>query len=193
MAISKARGHVRIIGGQWRGRQVKVVAHGSLRPTPDFVRETIFNWLTGYVQDARCLDLFAGTGVLGFEALSRGAKFVTFVDNFVPAIKEIAHSAKHLSAENHCETVLSDGVRWLKHQGQHAPYDLVFLDPPYASMFLYPAMALLAEKQLVHERTLIYAESDSELKLHKLPVNWQLLKHKVKGEVHFHLLSVSAS
>jgi 16S rRNA (guanine966-N2)-methyltransferase len=188
---NKARGHIRIIGGKWRGRQVNVVSHGNLRPTPDFVRETLFNWLTGRITDARCLDLFAGTGVLGFEALSRGAGSVTFVDHHAPVVKEIKSTAIKLDALGQCEIVLSDSIRWLKHQ-KEMPFDIIFLDPPYNSFFLYNALDILYENKLVHANTLLYLELPAELNESKLPAHWQLIKQKSKGEVFFHLVEINA-
>lgn len=183
-------GIVRIIGGKWRSRQIKVMSHPGLRPTPDRVRETLFNWLIGKVVDARCLDLFAGSGVLGFEALSRGAKQVIFVDKYVSVVKAIKDTALRLGAMSQCEVVLSDALPWLKRaQDTHvAPFDLIFLDPPFASPLLMKSMDLLAKSSLVTNQTLIYMEAPQTIDIDKLPSNWQLLKHKVAGEVAYHLI-----
>lgn len=186
---NKPPGQIRIVAGQWRGRLLKVVDHTELRPTPDRVRETLFNWLTGYVNDARCLDLFAGTGALGFEALSRGAKEVIFVDHHVPAVKAIQHIAKEFNALDRCHTVLNESIRWLKQvQNNSAPFDIIFLDPPFSSRLIKESIHLLATSTLVHSETLIYAESPKPLAPENIPAHWQLLKQKTASEVVYHLL-----
>jgi 16S rRNA (guanine966-N2)-methyltransferase len=186
---SKLPGKIRIIGGQWRGRMLKVVAHSELRPTPDRVRETLFNWLTGYINEARCLDLFAGTGVLGFEALSRGAKEVVFVDHHVPVVKALFQTAQDLDALSRTEIILNESLRWLKQvQHESAPFDVIFLDPPYSSMLVKSSIRLLAESSLVHPQTLIYAESPTPLVKENIPQHWELIKEKTASEVVYHLL-----
>lgn len=191
---SKLPGQVRIIGGKWRGRQLKIITHSELRPTPDRVRETLFNWLTGYLQDARCLDLFAGTGVLGFEALSRGAKEVVFIDHHVPVVKAIQSTARHLDAIEQCTIILNESMRWLKHvQHESKPFDIIFLDPPFSSMLVKQSIKLLAESALVHPNTFIYAESPTPLVNENIPEHWELLKQKTASEVAYHLLRAGKS
>lgn len=191
---NKPPGQIRIVAGQWRGRILKVVVHAELRPTPDRVRETLFNWLTGYVNEARCLDLFAGTGALGFEALSRGAKEVVFVDHHVPVVKAIQNIAREFNALDRCHIVLNESIRWLK-QVQHdsKPFDIIFLDPPFSSMLIKESIRLLAESTLVHSETLIYAESPKPLVAENIPAHWQLIKQKTASEVAYHLLRGSAA
>lgn len=171
-----------------------MVVHAELRPTPDRVRETLFNWLTGYVNEARCLDLFAGTGALGFEALSRGAKEVVFVDHHVPVVKAIQNIAREFNALDRCHIVLNESIRWLK-QVQHdsKPFDIIFLDPPFSSMLIKESIRLLAESTLVHSETLIYAESPKPLVAENIPAHWQLIKQKTASEVAYHLLRGSAA
>jgi len=191
---AKLPGQVRIIAGKWRGRQLKIVAHTELRPTPDRVRETLFNWLTGYVQEARCLDLFAGTGVLGFEALSRGAKEVVFVDHHVPVVKALQSTARYLDVLSQCHIVLNESIRWLKQvQFEAKPFDIIFLDPPFSSMLVKQSIKLLAESALVHPQTYIYAESPKPLHEDNIPDDWELIKQKTASEVVYHLLRASKS
>lgn len=186
---TKDQGTIRIIGGKWRGRQIKVLPHIGVRPTPSRVRETIFNWLMGHLIDAQCLDLFAGSGALGFEALSRGAKRVTFVDAQVPIVKNLKNTAIRLEALRECEIILSDGLRYLRHPSPNQqPMDIIFLDPPFATDLLSKCLALLASHQCVGENTLLYIETDKPILLEKLPSHWQLLKQKVAGEVAYHLV-----
>jgi len=183
-------GIIRIIGGKWRSRQIKVIAHPGLRPTPDRVRETVFNWLTGRIQNARCLDLFAGSGALGFEALSRGAKSVTFVEKYVSVVKAIHQSAASLEALNACEIVLGDGLRWLRQHFHLEAFDVIFLDPPFAADLLPKCFTLLSEGGFVKPNTLIYIEAPKPLTAKKLPDSWQILKQSTAGEVVFHLVEV---
>ncbi|MCS5709840.1 16S rRNA (guanine(966)-N(2))-methyltransferase RsmD [Candidatus Berkiella aquae] len=186
---TKDQGTIRIIGGKWRGRQIKVLPHIGVRPTPSRVRETVFNWLIGHLIDAQCLDLFAGSGALGFEALSRGAKKVTFVDAQTPIVKNLNDTALRLEAHRECEIILSDGLRYLRHlPSNQQPLDIIFLDPPFATDLLSKCLSLLACHPLVSENTLLYIETDKPILPEKLPSGWQLLKQKVAGEVAYHLV-----
>lgn len=190
---TKDQGTIRIIAGKWRGRQIKVLPHIGVRPTPSRVRETVFNWLMGSLVDANCLDLFAGSGALGFEALSRGAKHITFVDVQIPIIKAIKNTATLLNALNDCDTVLSDGLSFLRHVKPNSkPFDIIFLDPPFATDLLSKSMILLAASSLVTDKTLLYIESSEELSQEVLPTGWQMLKQKVAGEVAYHLVQGGA-
>jgi len=183
-----APGVVRIIGGQWRGRQIKVLSDPNLRPTPDRVRETLFNWLMGHIVNASCLDLFAGTGVLGFEALSRGAKRVVFVDNFAPGVQALKSIAAQLGAADQCEIVRSDALSWLE-KPTHSAFDVIFLDPPYREQtLLQQTIDRLANSPLISAKTLIYIEAPEIISPDKLPSAWQLLKQKTAGEVAYHLV-----
>jgi len=186
---SKDQGTIRIIAGKWRGRQIKVLPHIGVRPTPSRVRETVFNWLNADIVDAKCLDLFAGSGALGFEALSRGAAHVVFVDAQIPIVKAIKNTATLFSAHKECDVVLSDGVRYLRHlKSNEKPFDIIFLDPPFATILLRKSLETLAGHPQVSDKTLIYIESEAPLSAEKLPSGWQLLKQKVAGEVAYHLV-----
>lgn len=183
------KGRVRIIAGKWRGRSLKVLDHPGLRPTPDRVRETLFNWLATDVVGARCLDLFAGTGALGFEALSRGAKKVVFVDKFPPAIKALCESAVTLNALEHCEIVRESAVSYLEQiKNKESAFDIIFLDPPFATPLLLQSIDILSNSNLVRSGTLIYIEAPRPLTVGDLPRHWQLLKQKIAGEVAYHLV-----
>jgi 16S rRNA (guanine966-N2)-methyltransferase len=125
----RSPGSIRIIGGRWRGRTIAVGADAQLRPTPNRVRETLFNWLAPYVEGARCLDLFAGTGALGIEALSRGAAEVSFVESSPRAVRQLKAELERLGGE--ATVVHSTAEKYLRGYGGE-PFDVVFLDPPYA-------------------------------------------------------------
>ncbi len=186
---SKDQGSIRVIGGKWRGRQIKVLPHIGVRPTPSRVRETVFNWLIGQLIDAECLDLFAGSGALGFEALSRGAKKVTFVDVQVPIVKALNETAIRFAAKKDCEIILADSLRYLRHpSANQKPFDIIFLDPPFGTVLLSKSLELLQRSPLLGEHTLLYIEAHKPLTAQTLPAGWVLLKEKVAGEVAYHLV-----
>ena len=180
-------GQIRIIGGKWRGRQIMVGNHPGLRPTPDRVRETLFNWLQQDVVQSSCLDLFAGTGILGFEALSRGASHVTFIDNNTAAIQAITKVAHTLDAQN-CTVIKGDALAWLRQNNKTSPFDIIFLDPPFSSNLLAECLKELAQSTLVGPSTLLYIEASQVLTPEQLPHQWHCLKQKSAGEVAYHLI-----
>lgn len=147
---------IRIIGGQWRGTRIPVAAREQLRPSADRVRETLFNWLAPELPGARCLDLFAGTGVLGFEALSRGAAHSVLVENDVALVKRMETLKARLKTE-HAEVHGADVLSWL--HGAATPYDIVFLDPPFHHDAVSAVLAGLQRGWLA-PRALVYVECE---------------------------------
>ncbi len=182
-ATHAPRGEVRIIGGAWRSRRLAFPASAGLRPTPDRVRETVFNWLTPYLPGAACLDLFAGSGAFGFEALSRGAVRAVLVDKRLEAVAALRLSSGQLKAE-HADIVHADAAEFLR--GPAAAFDIVFLDPPYASGLLAPCIQLLDARGWLKPDGLIYLEAPEGEAL-PLPENWRLIRSKTAGQVGYHL------
>jgi len=180
---------LRIIGGTWRGRKLRFPAAAAIRPTPDRVRETLFNWLGAATAGARCLDAFAGSGALGLEALSRGAAHVTFIEQDAAAVAALRERLAEWGAGN-ALVVRTDALRHLAAPPAH-PYDIVFLDPPFAAGLLARAAALL-EHGWLREGALVYVECAAREPLPPLPVNWQPLKAKQAGEVGYHLFAHAA-
>lgn len=176
---------LRIIGGQWRGRKLRFADGRGLRPTPDRVRETLFNWLMPYLPGARCLDLFTGSGALGLEALSRGAARVIMVDNNNKVISQMRDNLSLLNADN-AELVQADGIKWLRQQEAEA-FDIVFLDPPYVDKLLPECIKLLEENNWLKQQAWIYIELPSNEDVPELPVNWQWHRNKQAGQVGYHL------
>jgi 16S rRNA (guanine966-N2)-methyltransferase len=175
---------LRIIAGRWRGMPLTFPDRPELRPTPDRVRETIFNWLQPVIVGARCLDLFAGSGALGFESLSRGAAHVVFVDRDAQIVRHLEGTAHKLAtAEARC--IASDALRYLA--GAPTPFDIVFLDPPYASDVLSAACAQLSRGWL-QPSALVYLEAPSDAGLPALPAGWSIHRSKAAGQVGYHLL-----
>jgi len=156
MAAAKGN-RVRIIGGRWRSRILRFPPAAQLRPTPDRVRETLFNWLGQRLDGLACLDLFAGSGALGFEALSRGAARVVMVESDRAIAAALRESAKLLEAEP--QVVVRDAMDYLAHTGE--AFDVVFVDPPYASGLAERALAALGPRLAPGAR--VYVESDRRL------------------------------
>lgn len=185
-------GQVRIIGGKWRGRRLDVVDRRSLRPTPDRVRETLFNWLAPVLPGARCLDLFAGSGILGFEAESRGAETVYLIENDPRAARALRGVAERLEATA-SSVFESDAFQWLTRASSDSawamPYDIVFIDPPYTSDWAVKTLRKLAAESLVHRDSLVYVESAEALDPKSLPPGWDLYRAKTAGQVRYHLVS----
>lgn len=182
---AKQAGTVRIIAGQWRSRRLPVANAPGLRPSGDRSRETLFNWLTPILPGARCLDLFAGTGVLGFEALSRGAANVMFVDSNSSLLRSIKASLESFSASDRGRCQQADALSWL--QNARDSFDLVFLDPPFAKGFAEPALAILASSDLLADNARVYLETpvDEQLDLSA----WEVLREKKMGDVCLRLLA----
>lgn len=179
-------GQVRIIGGRWRGTRLSVGAGEGLRPTPDRVRETLFNWLGPLVAGARCLDLFAGSGALGFETVSRGATGAVLVERDSLAVEHLRQGRERLGAE--LEVVHADAMEWLP----TAPgaFDIIFLDPPYGGDLLDKSVKLIHEYGLLAPQGRIYLEDDSPD--FAVPGDWSLIRRGSAGQVHFALAAPTA-
>ena len=171
---------VRIVGGQWRSRLLDVTAVPGLRPTPDRVRETLFNWLGQDLDGQACVDLFAGTGILGFEAASRGAASVLMVERDARALDALHKAAKTLQAAQ-VEIVRGDAVRFAQSTSQR--FDGVFLDPPYKQGWIERVSPWL--DRLVRPEGWLYVES--EVAVDSLGA-WRAVKQGRAGQVHFHLM-----
>lgn len=178
-----ASGKVRIIGGEWRGRRLPVPAVDAVRPSADRVRETLFNWLAPRLSGARCLDLFAGTGVLGFEALSRGAASVTFLDTHPLVLKHLTATRELLGAVN-SEILGYDARAWLA-QREPIAYDVIFVDPPFAAGLSEDILALLA-KGWVAVNGVVYLETPA---LPQAGSAWTCLRRGQTRQVVYTLLA----
>jgi 16S rRNA (guanine966-N2)-methyltransferase len=174
---------IRIIGGRWRGRRLSVPEAEGLRPTPDRVRETLFNWLQPYIAGADCLDLFAGTGALCLEALSRGAGRVVMVERAGHVVDRLRQHVDMLGAEN-AAVVQVDAVEYLRQAPQ--PFDIIFLDPPFKSDLIARCAGLIEEYGWIKPSGLVYVEAPSRMTL-SLPATWELIRSKKAGQVGYHL------
>ena len=178
---------LRIIGGQWKRRQLPFASVDGLRPTPDRVRETLFNWLMWDIQNSRVLDVCAGSGALGFEALSRGAREVVMIEPNTTQVKFLLQNLQLLKAENYQLIAKTAEQALPQLSGQ---FDVVFLDPPY-SLNLWASLAVLLEP-LLTDGAFIYVEADQHLDRLGLPVSWQMVKETKAGKVKAGLFKKSA-
>jgi 16S rRNA (guanine966-N2)-methyltransferase len=178
---------LRIIGGTWRGRTWRF-PDGDIRPTPDRVRETLFNWLVPGITGARCLDLFAGSGALGLEALSRGAARVVFVEQAPAAARELRQTLALWGGPRAQAAQIHTGEATAYLARKPEVFDVVFLDPPFAGELLGQVAARLEHGAWLAPEALIYAECAAREGLPPLPTGWLVAKAGRAGEVGYHLL-----
>jgi 16S rRNA (guanine966-N2)-methyltransferase len=178
-------GRLRIIGGRWRGRRLSFPAIDGLRPTPDRVRETLFNWLAPGISGARCLDLFACSGALGIEALSRGAGEVVFVEHHPLAARGLRENLMLLGVE-YATVEETDALAWLR--GSASAFDVILLDPPFGRGLLTPVCQALEQGHWLAPGAVIYLEAERERRALPLPANWQVLRAKTAGQVAYSLM-----
>lgn len=197
---------VRIIGGRWKSRQLRCAAVPGLRPSPDALRETLFNWLAADLPGARCLDLFAGSGALGFEAASRGAAHVMLVESHPRAVAALRANRAALQAEREVDIFAGSAQRFLRRgyghggdgrggaetgnsgpgdSGNSAAYDIVFLDPPFAAPDLLVFARAHLRRGILNPGALVYAESPAAL---TWPADWRIIRRTRCGAAHSTLL-----
>lgn len=176
---------MRIIAGRWRGRRLPVADVPGLRPTPDRSRETLFNWLAPRLAGANCLDLFAGSGALGFEALSRGAQTLTMVERDAQVARQLRDSAALLGAER-LDLRRADALTFLNAPGR--PFEVVFLDPPFRQGLLPPCIERLHRGGWLAADADIYIEVEREAGCPALPPGWQTFRQGQAGQVSFFLV-----
>lgn len=178
--------HLRIIGGFWRSRQIQFINTEKIRPTPDRVRETLFNWLAGHIEGAVCLDLFAGSGALAFEAISRGGKFATLVDDDAKIVAQLKQQ-KEILQTNAVEIKQQHALKYVRDDDKQ--YDVIFLDPPFNSDQLRKVIPLLLEKRLLSSTGLLYVESPSNQDTPQELKTLNCVREKITGEVRYALYS----
>ncbi len=181
-----AASELRIIGGRWRGRRIAFHADPGVRPTPDRVRETLFNWLQPVLPGARVLDLFCGSGALAIEALSRGAATATLLDVSGTVLRDVAQNLQRLGATG-AELVPADSLAWLSAAPPQA-WNIVFLDPPFGRAMVAACLPLLARPGVLAPAARIYVESAVGDALPELPPGWTLYREKAAGQVSYRLL-----
>ena len=179
----QSSGSVRIIGGKWRSRNLRFVSVDGLRPTGSRIRETLFNWLAPTIEGARCLDLFAGSGALCFEALSRGADCCLAIEANSQAVSELRHNQAQLTANN-LEIVSGDCQKLLERGNTAKPYDIIFLDPPFDMQLHKQVNRLLISGNWLASKAQIYCEFPAT-EAQDLPLSWRLIKDKIAGNVRY--------
>ncbi|KZY29149.1 hypothetical protein A3749_01850 [Oleiphilus sp. HI0078] len=192
---SSQTGSFRIIGGEWRSRRLNFPALEGLRPTTDRVKETVFNWLMPYLPGARVLDLFAGSGSLGLEALSRGAGELCSIEKSSQAASSLKENYALLGgAAERAVVECLDALTWLQASPkQQGAFDILFLDPPFRKGLLTETLALIEESEILAKGAVIYLEQEKEGVLPAIPKDWQLMKEKVAGQVSYQLYQRQAS
>jgi 16S rRNA (guanine966-N2)-methyltransferase len=177
-----AKGAIRIISGQWRGRKLPVLDAQGLRPTTDRNKETLFNWLMPTIANSKCLDAFAGSGGLGFEALSRYASHVTFIERDKRVGNELQKNLQTLNvAAEKAQLIMGDSVQVL--QGLVEPFDVIFLDPPFQKDLLNPIIEKIYIASLLKPKGLIYIECEAQGRGYVVPNNWSCIKEKQSSQI----------
>ena len=179
-------GRLRIVAGKWRRRLLNIAPVNGLRPTSERLRETLFNWLAPRIHGARCLDLFAGTGALGLEALSRGAAAVTFVEKSEEAAAMLRQACDELGADT-ADIRCGDAIQFLRSNAGER-FDLVFLDPPFADDSLTELCRLLTEHGCTAAGARIYLEQEKSSAPLDLPEGWVISQEKIAGNVRYFLV-----
>nr|WP_328988151.1 16S rRNA (guanine(966)-N(2))-methyltransferase RsmD [Thiorhodovibrio winogradskyi] len=174
-----------MIGGRFGGRRLPILDQPGLRPTADRTRETLFNWLQPVIPGSRCLDAFAGSGALGFEALSRGAAWVVMLECNARVARQLRANATALAAEN---LVIDESncLHWLA-TTQPTPFDIAFLDPPFADQLLPACLEALGTRPWLAPAARVYLETDAREPFPDLPCGWTWLREKTAGQVRFGL------
>ena len=178
-------GQLRIIGGRWRGRKLAFPAEPGLRPTTDRIRETLFNWLAPKLQGARCADLFAGSGALGLEALSRGASHCDFIEQSPVALAQLREHLQTLQASTSGYCHGGSALHFLDAARQ--PYDIVFIDPPFGQSLVEPACSALVDQHLLNPQAMVYIETAASDPAPEVPGDWLAHREKTAGGVAYRL------
>ena len=184
--MSLKKPHTRIIGGSYKGTKISFTASKDLRPTENRTRETLFNWLMFNIEDSICLDMFAGTGALGIEALSRGAKRVTFIEKNQKFCRIIEKALVDINAEERSEVINSDSLRYLERKEGEA-FDIIFVDPPFRKGLIEKSCNLFKSKNLLKKDGLIYIEQENEFNLIDMVPKLQEIKASKAGQTKFGL------
>ena len=183
------KGEIRIIGGKWKGKKIYFDLSDDLRPTPDRAKETLFNWLGQDLKKMYCLDLFSGTGALGFEAFSRGAEKVTFVEKNKEYLQKIKKVYLEMSEKADCDFFCAECLEWIQNNNSEIKYDLIFIDPPFNKNLIHDLLAAILEKELLSKNGQIYFEFEKKLDL-EIPESLNLKKKKSLGKKSYVLAEV---
>jgi 16S rRNA (guanine966-N2)-methyltransferase len=184
------KGEIRIIGGKWKGKKIYFNLNDDLRPTPDRAKETLFNWLGQDLNEMHCLDLFSGTGALGLEALSRGAKKVTFVEKNKDYLQKIKKVYLEMSEKEDCDFYCAECLEWVQNKSSKAKFDLIFIDPPFNKNLIDNLLSNILRRELLSKSGKIYFEFEKKLNL-KIPESLGLKKKKSLGKKSYVLAEIT--
>jgi len=191
IVLLKKSGQLRIIGGQWRHRLIHFAQVDDLRPSKNVVRETLFNWLSAHIADSICLDLFAGSGAFGFEAVSRGARKAVLVENNRHAIRQLHRTSQLLGADDRIEIRHNRVQDYIESTAEK--FDLVFIDPPFQAGQVEMTCAALLASNCLKSRTPVYIESQkSDIPL-PIPATWHIIRQVQRGLVQSTLINIRDS
>lgn len=183
--LASAPQQIKILAGRWRGTKLPVLLEDDLRPTPSRVRETLFNWLQPYIVGSQCLDLFAGSGALSFEAVSRGASSAVLVDQDPRVVQLLSQQLNKLQAAE-MQVVCDDGLNYLQQLEQ--AFDIIFLDPPFSKIHPLDLLAQIDSRQLLRPNGVVYAEFSAKNRPESVPEGWRWQRQSKAGEVEYGLL-----
>lgn len=183
----KKSGRIRIIGGRWRHRIIQFPQIDNLRPSPDAVRETLFNWLAPYISDSICLDLFAGSGAFGFEAVSRGARKTVLVESNAHIIHQLQRTSHILDADDHIDIRHGLARDYIKNTDEK--FDLVFIDPPFQLTLIQQTCKALVQRHCLKHQALVYIESPKSNIPLPIPETWHIIRQVQRGLVQSTLIN----
>lgn len=182
--------NVRIVGGKFRGVKIPYKSSSKIRPTSNRNRETLFNWLGDDIKGATCLDMFAGTGALGFEAISRGAKFVYFSEKSRKLCSGIKETVKKLNLETQTDIINTNSLVFPFKDRIKDPVDIIFIDPPFRKELVERTIRKVEEQKIISKSSMIYMELEIEKKIDEMQINWNLIKSKSGGQTRYCLFSI---
>ena len=180
--------NVRIVAGKFKGLKIPFKASKYIRPTTNRTKETIFSWLINDIKDSRCLDMFAGTGSLGLEAISRGASFVYFAEKNRKMCEELYKTIIKLNIKNKSEVMAVDSLKFPFEKKIEMPLDIVFIDPPFRLNYQKKALSIINDKDLITDKTIICSEVEKEKKVEEIFLGWNMIKSKIAGQSRYCLL-----
>lgn len=186
---SSTMGAIRIISGQFRGRKLPVMDLPGLRPTTDRTKETLFNWISPYLHDAVCLDMFAGSGSLGFEALSRYGSSCTFIEQNKQAAQQIRNNLQLLKLDEHGQVCVGDALSLVPSLKQK--FDVIFIDPPFNQALVPEVINVIHQHQLLSEQGLVYIECELENSQYEVPQNWLCIKERQTKQLSYRLYQLT--
>ena len=184
--MAKRQATTRIIAGKFRGTKIPFRLNKSLRPTENKTKETLFNWLMNDLDQKLCLDMYAGTGSLGFEAISRGAVRVVFIENDRDRYRAINDIAKKLNVQKSCNIFNANSINF-DYKIFEEKFDIIFLDPPFHGNLIKKSLDIIFEQNLLAEKGLIYIESEMDLDVESLTINMKKIGESKGGETKFYL------